>query len=72
MCVQERLGAVTCLRLAVNHLAVDDDVIVIGGYGLLYFPIYQFLDRFILKSTDSLDFIGFMESIPAQRAQGGE
>lgn len=44
--VQERLGAVACLQLAVNHFAAHDDVIVIGGYGILYLP-YEFSESLI-------------------------
>ncbi|XP_076011962.1 glucose-1-phosphate thymidylyltransferase [Genypterus blacodes] len=28
---EERLGAVACLRLAIKHFQIDDDIIVIGG-----------------------------------------
>lgn len=46
MLVQERLGAVACLQLALNHFAIHDDVIVIGGYGILCFPSINFLNSF--------------------------
>lgn len=30
-CVQDRIGAVACIQLAVKEGNIDDDVLVIGG-----------------------------------------
>ncbi|MCI4378822.1 hypothetical protein PGIGA_G00220030 [Pangasianodon gigas] len=55
---EERLGAVACLQLAVNHFAVHDDVIVIGGDTLFKedFSLRKFTQHFAelqRKSEDS-------------------
>uniref|UniRef100_W5LH99 Zgc:136439 n=1 Tax=Astyanax mexicanus TaxID=7994 RepID=W5LH99_ASTMX len=45
---EERLGAVACLQLAVKHIGLDDDVMVIGGDTLFKedFSLRAFTERF--------------------------
>lgn len=54
---EERLGAVACLQLAVNHFAVHDDVIVIGGDTLFKedFSLRTFTERFAELQKKSQD-----------------
>ncbi|KAK3568717.1 hypothetical protein QTP86_013871 [Hemibagrus guttatus] len=54
---EERLGAVACLQLAVNHFAVHDDVIVIGGDTLFKedFSLRKFAERFAELQRKSED-----------------
>ena len=43
-CNEERLGAVGCIGLSVEHFSIQDDLVVIGGYvmcvGVYYFNRY--------------------------------
>ncbi|XP_027023925.1 uncharacterized protein zgc:136439 [Tachysurus fulvidraco] len=54
---EKRLGAVACLQLAVNHFAVHDDVIVIGGDTLFKedFSLRKFTERFAEVQKKSED-----------------
>lgn len=61
---EERLGAVACLRLAVNHFQIEDHVIAIGGDTLFKedFSLTQVIKRFHelqAKSEDSCQVLSY-------------